>query len=624
MDVVALGVVTGLTYALLAVGLVLIYQSSRVINFAHGALGTFAALLMPKLVLDRGWSYAPALLVCLAVAVAIGALVERVLMVRFFERSRIVALVATIGVAQLLRGVAAMIPPTAGLRFRGYPSPLDMQFEIGALVLTGGHIAILVVTPLVAIALAAFLRFTRFGLAIRAAASNQASARLAGISAHRVSTFAWATAAALSALTAIMLGPVRGFSLDAMGPGLMLRALTAAMIARMTSIPLALGAGIAIGVLDQVVFFHFPTGGLVELVIFLVLVVALATRGGALTRTTPGEESSWDFTPVHRARRSTSAMSWAVVIVVAGAAPVFLSPSHSYLLGAVALYAVMALSISTLTGLTGMVSLGQWAIGGVGAFILGVAVNDFFLPWILGVALAATAGAVISLAIGLPAFRLRGLFLAVTTLGFAVVIPTWLFQQTSLAASSSTATLYRPLLGPIDLTGERAYAYLCLGLLAVAAFVFQGLRGSALGRSMIAIRENERAAMAFAVPVARVKAVAFALSGAMAGAAGAMWANGLGRATADLFTPERSLMALAMAVIGGLGSVTGAILGAGFAMGIPFFLGGRYPWLEFLSTGLGLLVLLIAVPGGLADLVRRFVTDPVRAWTSRPIPEEVS
>src|SRR3954468_10908305 len=300
--VVVLGLVIGMSYAALAIGIVLVYRASRVINLAHAAVGTMAAMVLAWLVQDHGFPWWAAFGVALIVAGAAGAITEMTVIRRLHKAPRAIVLIATVGVAQLF--LAARIFIIEHTRHRAaFPAPFHASAGVGpALILDTANLLTLAVVPVAAALVAAFLRFTAMGAGIRAAADNRDAARLAGIPVRRLTTLVWALAGVLAAVTAIAAAPgkfpIADASIDPLGPGLLLRALAAAVLAKMTSLPRAVAAGLAIGVVDQVVFFNRPSGGVRDLVLLLVIVVALLVQSRHRVR--HEEATSWLLTGVVR------------------------------------------------------------------------------------------------------------------------------------------------------------------------------------------------------------------------------------------------------------------------------------------------------------------------------------
>src|SRR4051812_42126963 len=249
LPVIALGTIIGLTYGLLAVGLVLVYRSNRIINFAHGETGAFAAAVFGLFTTKFHINYYLFLPIGLLVGAAAGAMAEIGVVRRLRNAPRLMSVVATLGVGQFLVLFGLLVNSQAGAGSL-FPMPPGLPVrDLGALRLTQAYMGMLIFAPIAVIAVAGFLKYSRFGLAIRSAAANPEAARIAGIPAARMSSLAWGLAGGLSAFTAILTQPTRGFpSGETFGPGLLLRALAAAVLARMNSLPMALAGGVGLGV----------------------------------------------------------------------------------------------------------------------------------------------------------------------------------------------------------------------------------------------------------------------------------------------------------------------------------------------------------------------------------------
>ena len=619
------GLVLGALNGLLAMGLVLVYRTNRIINFAQGALGAFAATLAGWLVQRFGWPFYAAVFVGLVAAVASSAFVEWSVIRRFAKAPRLILTVATIGIAQILGAIELIIAAlNDNATFKSsFRTPISAGFEFGAVRFTGDHLLVLVVTPLVVGGLAWFLRGTGYGLAARAAAEDSDRARLLGVRVKRVSLIVWSIAGFLSAVTAILQAPITGFQFGVLsGFSLLLRALAAAVIGRMENLPVTFGAAVLLTMAQQVLFFTTgrsgPDAGLLLLVVIVALVLQ-RRRIGRLEESTSTWQAVQEVRPAPAELRDlpeVRALRWggsALLLVVLTAIPFVLPASRTSLVSVIMLYAIVGVSLVILTGWAGNVSLGQWAIVGLGA-LLGQRLAtwpdplDFFLILLL----CGLAGAVVAVVIGLPALRIRGLFLGVTTLAFALAAGSWFF---SFAIFESTSAIRRPVMWTIwDVTAEKDFYFICLGALLLALVAGRNLRNARFARVLIAMRDNERAAKSLGVSAVRTKLVAFAASGFMASVAGALYAYHQQQLRADRFPAELSLLIFSMVVIGGMGSLSGAILGAIYVRGTQYFLPAQF---QLAVTGFGLLLLLWLFPGGLGQILYSLRDRYLRAVADR-------
>jgi branched-chain amino acid transport system permease protein len=293
--------------------------------------------------------------------------------------------------------------------------------------------------------------------------------------------------------------------------------------------------------------------------------------------------------------------------------PLWASPSQEQAAALVAIYAIVALSLLVLTGWAGHISLGQFALVGFGGAATGVLYGRHGWDLLLAIPVGAVVSACVAVVIGLPALRIRGLFLAVTTLAFAVTAETF-FLEDRYVPWFIQAHLQRPRLwGRFALDASWQQYFLCLMGLLLAIVAVHNLRASRTGRAIIAVRDNELNAEAATINATRVKLLAFALSGALAGFAGGLYVVNQQGLFSDAFGADVSVRLFSMVVIGGLGSLPGAILGAIYVRGAEFFLPPQY---ELLASGMGILLLLMFLPEGLGGLVYR-VRDSFLRWVAR-------
>jgi len=625
ISVVIEGAILGLNYGLLAVGLTLIYRTSRIINFAQGQLGVVAAVFLVKLYYDFGINYWAAAIAAVALAASAGALSELVLR-RLFNRPRVIVMVATIGLSQVLFLLTLLPFVRPKKLFRAFPVPVHVSFHIGSFLFPPGAVVTLIVAPIVALGLAAFIRFSPWGLAMRASAENTESARLSGVWVRRTSTVAWTIAGVLSAITAILASPGQTSALtQVLSPGLLLLALLAALLGGMVSLPIAFAAGIGVGIIQELLQWNItnPTTGsaTVELVLFLLLQAALLVRAASLQKgSRTAERALWSMGTMV-VRRSGDALrarvGWTGVglaVLVAALLPLTLNVGRSFLMSQICIYGVIALSLTVLTGWAGQVSLGQFGLVAVGAVMTAHLAGS--VPLVLLLPFAGVVTSLVSVLVGLTALRIRGLYLAVSTLGFA------LFMQTSVLATScwtvplihrricsglpdpQSTLINRPTFLGLGLSSERAFAWFSLGVLVVSVLMVRVWRDRGIARRLISVRDNEVAAGAAGIPIVRTKLMAFALSGFIAGYAGVCLAFATERISTQTFDPTVSILVISMVVIGGLDSIPGALLGALYLVGLPAIFGTTNA-ITFLTSGIGLMAFILYLPGGMAEVMHR-------------------
>ncbi|MET0726808.1 MAG: branched-chain amino acid ABC transporter permease/ATP-binding protein [Acidimicrobiales bacterium] len=623
------GLVEGLVFGLLAMGVVLVYRATRVINFAVGNMGVVGAGLTALLDVQYNVPFWIAVVAGLAVGILYGAVIELVVIRRLFTAPRVIVLVATIGVAQLSMAILSGYPEI-DVPGAPFPQPISARYEFSEVRVQGAQLTTLLVVPVVALALGWFLTRTMLGKSVKASAENSDLARLAGISPKKVSTFVWAIAGGLATLSIGLMAAQSGSAtnLSTLGPSTLVRALAAAVIAGMVSFPLAFLAGILIGVGQAMVTFNYlDQPGLSDFLLFLVVLVAVYLQ----SRSSAAETQTFSFAPKKTAIPERLRNVWWVrqldrvglvaLGVVAVILPLLVTESSRHLLyTTILVFALCGLSLTILTGWGGQLSLGQMAFAGIGAFLAaafnrGITVDIGWkdtriieggieaLDFGLSVVLAALITAALAAVIGVGALRVRGLLLAVSTFAFGLAASQYLYRRPILSGGRSDSVAFpRTDLFGLDLTSQRTYYYLVLAVLVVVAAIVARLRTTGVGRTTIAVRDNPNTSAAYTVNPTRVKLRAFALAGGIAGLGGALLASSLQTVPFDrFFGVDDSLKLVAVVVIGGLGSVAGPVLGSLWVIGLPAFFPDN-DLVPLLSSGLGLLILLLYFPGGLIQI----------------------
>ena len=625
------GAVVGSLYALVAMGLILVYRANRIVNFAQAQLGAVPGVLALLLIARMGMAYGAVLPIVLVGGALLGALVDVVFIRRFASASRLVLTVVTIGVGFLLLVLEyfTKIWVEGELKvIAEFPTPFqDAQFSMGIVRFSGDHIVtVAVVAGLVAV-VGAILRYTDIGIAIRASAENGDRAALLGIPVRRVSTVVWAMAGVLSAVGVFLRGPLIGLPLSGfVGPTILLFGLAAAVMARMEKLPLALLAGMFIGIVENASLFSLRRAAFGSAAMLVVILAALLIQRKQLSRAHDGGTSSWqmvrDFRPVPVQLRRLPEMRLArfalsaVIAAVLLAGPWIVGSSGPGLATQAVVYTMVGVSLVVLTGWAGQISLGQFALSGVGAGVAGgLAANhgwDFFLTLIA----AGLAGAFVAILVGLPAVRLPGLFLAVTTLAFAASVEHFVLSKEFFGwmLPADLAFVERPsLYGRLDLgapselfgvtiDADAKLYYVALAFLLLVLAGVSSFRRNRSGRVLVGVRDNPKVMQAFGVNPVRTRLTAFAVSGFIAALAGALLAYEQGSVDPATYTPERSIQLFIMTVIGGIGSLTGAMLGAVFVLGVPLLPGLRdIELIAFLTSGLGVVLVLYFLPGGLVE-----------------------
>jgi branched-chain amino acid transport system permease protein len=624
--IVVQGALIGSLTAMFAVGLALVYRANRIVNFAQGDLGVvpaiFAILLLAK---DApggapdwmtGIPYPVAIAVGVASAIFIGFIVERTFINRFSRSPRLVLTVATIGVAQLLTALALFMPGWFGFKDVGRPElnpPFDVKVEIGGVFFNDNDLMVFIIVPLVLGALALFIRYTRIGIAVRAVAERSDRAATLGVPVGRIQTIVWVITAVLAFITVFLRAGVSSFPIgSALAVTVLVRALAAVVLGHMDDFPRIAAAAIGLGIVEQAIVFNTGRDLYVFPVLFVIVVVGLLLEPrGSGSRVDDQAVSSWEAArevrPIPTELRSIPVVRWAsalpvaLVVLFVLTLPLWISDSKLLIATVTGVVSIVAVSLVLLTGWAGHVSLGQMAFAAVGGAVGAWATQT--AGWDLGLALlaAGVVGALMATVVGIPAARAGGLTLAVTTLALAPAVLFWLlnpefFDWVPRGRFDTDPTLF----GTIEIKSQVSFYFLTLGVLGGAIAAAYGVRRSRTGRVLIALRENPRAAEAFGINSLRTMLAGFAFSGFLAAVAGVLLVHHQHVISQDVannpFSAEASLRVFSIVVIGGMASVPGAILGAVYVFGMQYYM---LPEWRFLATGIGLLFILLILPGGL-------------------------
>ncbi|WP_455403020.1 ABC transporter permease subunit [Streptomyces bambusae] len=563
------GLVSGALYALLATGLVLSYSASGLFNFAHGATAYLCALAFHELRSGLGWPPVPAALaVVLVLAPGLGWALDRLMFRRLARVGETAQIVATIGLlvalpaaglwaVELLAGLGAPVVPAEnvfGLPGAG-PSPAVSWRLPGGVGIDSDQLITWVATAVVAVALWVLMRHTRLGLQLRAAVDDRALTELRGISADRLSSAAWMLASGLAGLAGVLATPLLGLSAHDFTLFLFVSA-TAAALGRFVSVPVAFAAGLGLGVLQNLVAgyasFAERITGFRTAVPFLILFAGLLvlTRRQRTAGTAAADAPPADHLAGLPAVRRQG--PWVVGAVLLGAAfYTVTTPFWSGVLAQGLALALVFMSFTVVTGLGAMVSLAQATFVTGAALVAGLLMGRGW-PFVAAAAVGTCAAALLGALAALPALRLGGRSLALATLAMAFLADQVLFQIGPLRNGDLGWAVPRPVLGPLDLSDDRAFGVAMLLLTVVAAAGLSALRRSPAGRAMLAVRSAPAAAQASGVSVVRTKLLLFTVSAGLAGFGGVMYASFNTRITATDFTAMTGLIWLAVVVAAGV------------------------------------------------------------------------
>jgi branched-chain amino acid transport system permease protein len=667
---VLLGMSSGALVGGLSLGLVLNYQGAGVPNFAIGAvamLGAFEFYTLrtagslflplpgvPLLGVGKPWAMLPAFVVALVVCAVVGVLFDVLVLGRLRTSSPLAKLVASLGLLLTLQAIAVQRFGTGG---QSAPNVLpenssDLVHVFGTVVPDDRFIftGIVIVAT---VALVVLYRFTRFGLATRAAAENEATAILTGLAPRRISTANTVLAFVLAGTLGILIAPTS--QLDPTTIALaVIPAMGAALLARFTSFPIAAGAGFLMGIVQSELIYlqtkaWFPSAGgvslpgVADLVYFLVIMAVLLRRGQSLPTRGALEEPRLPAAPSPK----RIALPAVIGVAACGLALIVTSADIREALTNTLIAALVCLSLVVITGLTGQISLIQLGLAGIAGLAVSKLAIDAGIGFPLGPIIAVVIATAFGVIVALPALRVRGVSLAILTVAGMVAIENFGLDNTKWGAGiGGGSPVPEPKFFGLDIgpngpfpdwhggVPTPTFGLICLAALLVFGLLVASLRRSPIGQRMLAVRSNERAAAGARIGPRQVKIIAFGLSALIASVAGVLYAYDFASVAPSQFDTLSALEFVAFAYIGGITTVRGAIFGSLLAPGALIALVmtnlNISPTYLLIIGGLGLMLSVVYLPDGAASLALRdqppvrLVRYLVRTRRARSAPQEVS
>jgi len=604
------GVALGAIYAISASGLVVTYTTSGVFNFAQGAIGMFVAFVYWQLRIDMHWSGPAAVVMSLLViAPAIGLLLQWGLIRRLNVNDRGLTLVVTVAVMVAFMGLAFAIWP----QDVGHSIPLlfgpDHHFSVGGNLVSYEEVLSIVLAAVTAVGLRLLFFSTRVGTAMRGVVDDRDLIGLNGGSPQTLSALSWMIGASLGGLAGVLTAST--FSLDVINLTLLvLNSFAAAMLGRLRNLPLTFVGAMIIGLADAYVTGYLQLSGwlahlrpvLPTLFLFVVLLVLPAVRLRA------------GVAPVSKAVAVPSALgSLRNGAVLVGAALVAAATMHGIALtdatAGVAL-GIGALSIVLLSGYGGQISLAQYAFFGLGAFVFAKVGTGS----VLGLLVAAAVGGAVGVVVALPALRLRGLELALSTLAFGQLAYYMFFLQPQVMGHADLAVPRLHLPG-VDLEHDGTYLVFLTVVFALLSAGVLAIRRGRFGQIVIATKDSQAACASLGLNPRLAKLALFATATATATFGGALFGSAQRIVNGDQFQYVASLFILLIVYIWGV-STPGAALAGGLSLSMAPLLAVHLPTrlqaLTYFLTGFGAL-LLVSHPEGLIPAVTGWVRGRLRA-----------
>lgn len=635
--VIISGIIVGILYAIAGLGLVVIYRTSKVLNFAMGGIGAAAAYAASDLA-KADLPYPLVLVIGVAVGGLLGAVLELAVARPLKERPHLTIALGTLGALLIFEGLI-------GLRYGFAPRSLAPAFDsgrevdLGVATISANQLFIAVLGLLATGLLFWVVMRTRLGLSMRAVSSGPLTAELLGVDVGRVRMSAWILGGAYGGLAALLVTPITYLS-----PGsftiFLLTAFAAVVLGGFTSIVGVVVGAMVFGVSTNLLLSYLDSS-LISTYTFIGVALVLVlrpngifgrtersvpepvipvrrkvmTRGASRKAAKPSRAAAVSEVVIPARLRQSG---WAILLIVLFLMPFMTDERRLFLLATTFATFVGVLGLNVLAGFSGQVSLGQSAFLAIGAYTAAVAVDKGMSP-VAGLVLALIVGAFAGFLLGLPATRLSGIYLTLLTLIFAFALPELIMYAKDLTAGASGL----PLTPPEFLYGSRDMYWFMLGMAVLVGAVVMALAGSRVGRAWRAVRDSEDGARSLGLKPSIVKLGAFTLGSALAAFGGALGGLLVGFVGPESYGVFVSIYALLAVVLGGSGSILGSFLGALFITVLPDATGGSgIP--QNLMFGIALLLVLYLAPQGLAGLLEKATVGVLARFGRQKFAPEVA
>ncbi len=580
------GIVTGSIYAVSASGLVVTYNTTGIFNFAHGAVGMVLAYLFWQLWQGWHWPVLPALAVTLLVAAPVlGAVIERVVMRPLYGVSTNIRLAVTLGLLLLLEGGAASVWSQSNVYIMPEFFSGD-QVSIGGVNLSYEQLITIGVAVAAALFLRLFFKRTRTGVAMRAVVDDPTLASLAGAPSGRIASYAWMIGVMFAGVAGILIAPSSNMSILPLIE-LVIFGYAAAVVGRLRSLPLTFLGAMILGIGNSMVVGYGPANDvsdiqaalpMVMLFVVLLLIPEVRLTIGRVVRVRAPRVASG----------TTTLVGGAAVIVTVIVLSLVLTGSDLLTMGTGLVLAMLALSLTLLSGYAGQISLCQYTFLGLGALAMHwVDGGGSVLGVLFAVGLCAAVGAVLAL----PVLRLRGIYLALATLAFAVVMDDVFFTSNSIFGSSGAVQVGRPDIFGLRFVSDRSFDVLIAVVLALCLVGVGALRRGPFGRRLVGMSDSPAACSTVGLSLTVTKLAVFAVSAGLAGLAGALYGGLETSVGASQFQFLNSILIFAGVTLGGMSVLTGAVM-TGLLVAVLPVIAARIGFLNLpqLLIGVGIVV----------------------------------
>lgn len=603
------GLTIGLVYGLVGLAFAVMLKATELLNFAQGELIMLGALIGYTLLATLKVPFAVAFVVCTIAVGLIGVLMERFVLRPILTKKSplLVVLIATVGLSLTLQAAGIII---WGAEPMSYPALSGQPLQLGSISIRPQNLWILGLSLIMMVGFRFFLQNTLTGISWRACALDPDTASLMGVSRKRNVALTFAISSGLGGAAGVLLAPMYFASFD-LGAKIIIKCFAAAGLGGFGLIGSVIG-GVVVGVTETLAA-GLLTSEYRDVVTYGLLIVALMVMFSSsrpegrsiaeVPRTTlipPIKLGAAQLRTVLRA-------SGLVLLVLAWLlVPFLLRPYALHIATLACIYGISVLGLQVIIGYTGQFSFAQAAFFGIGAYTSALLTLKLSVPFPLALLLAGVLSAAVGFLLT-PILRLGGHYLAVATIAVQEIIVVFMVEWKSITNGAYGLTrIPMPQFGPLVVSKGVSYFFLVTAIVAGLLVLLRFMSRSALGRELVAIRENELAASSVGINRVARKAQAFAIGTGCAGIAGSLYAHFMGFITPEQFIHTHSLSQIVMSVIGGLGSLVGALFGSAVVIALPETLRVLNEY-RMILYGLIVCVFMLWIPGGMVQLL-------VMAW----------
>ena len=532
------GMTFGSIYGLLAVGLVLTFKTSGVFNLAYGAQAFLSAAVYYDTHSRHHWPIPLALLLAVVIVAPLGGFIlDRVLFRYLRTASSTARLVVVLGLLVALPQAIDLWFGTAQTSATGVvPNGLTVYHPFGSVFLYRDDVATITITLIIVVGLVVLFRSTALGLRMRAVVESSRMTELAGVNAELVSMSSWMLASFIAGLSGVLIAPALGTVNGIFFTPLVVAAISAAVLASLTSIPIAFAGGLGLGVLQQILSIYLPTNSILATNLrpslpFVALFVILIFSPSLRNRRDLADPLAGVAPPppqpivLERSRELTIGLRgwWTIVLGLLGYY-VFFHANVSIVqeTQTAVIYAIIFASIVVITGMAGEISLCQGAFAGIGGLTTFQLATSQGMSTLVAIFIGAVVAAAVGALIAIPVLRLAGIYLSLATLAFALFFDNVMVKFSWVSGSPSPPQIPRPQLGSIDFANQKSFLVLCLVIMLLVGGALMLVRKGTTGRTLAALRGSEVASASIGINPARARIVAFALSAAIAGLGGGL------------------------------------------------------------------------------------------------------